>query len=168
MLSLKNKIKQGLKKADKIAVLAIGSELRADDAAGELTAIALKKTLKNKKFLPKVKFFFGKTAPENFTGEIKKFKPSHIIILDAADLNKKPGTSELVSYSKIGGTSFSTHRMPAKIMADYLINSLSCKVIVIGIQPKSLEFGKPVSRPVQSAINKLAPIIQKAIISAKR
>src|SRR5665647_2924663 len=139
MANLKTILKQKLKDAKRIVVLGIGSELRADDAAGLIVAEELKK-IKNLK----LKVFLGSTAPENFTGEIIKFKPTHILIVDSVDTDQKPGFILLINPDEVGGVSFSTHMLPVKMMVDYLLASLECEIIIIGIQPKILLFGETI------------------------
>ena len=70
MSGLKTSLKNRLEGAAKIAVLGIGSLLRADDAAGMLVAEEVEKRCGKTKGKPEVKVFFGETAPENLTGEI--------------------------------------------------------------------------------------------------
>lgn len=91
------------------------------------------------------KAFCGGSAPESMTGEIRKFNPSHLLIIDAANLNQKPGTIELVNTDNIEGVSFSTHRLPTRIFMDYLVKSIGCEVLILGIQPKSMNFGEELS-----------------------
>ena len=57
----------------KICVLGIGSEFKADDAAGVIIAQQLQTKLEDKKcvFGSSVLCIDGSTAPENFTGDIK-------------------------------------------------------------------------------------------------
>lgn len=153
MKNLKKLLKYKFKDAKRIAILGIGSELRGDDAAGILAAKQIRCFLVRN---PKVRIFIGATAPENLTCEIKKYKPTHLIIIDSAELHKKPGTIALLDPNKIGGVTFSTHNLPVKVMADYLIKSIDCKIIIIGIQPKSLEFGSSVSKEVMHSIKILS------------
>ena len=141
MPSLEKFLKNRTKEASRIALLAIGSEFRGDDAAGLLVAENLKKLLKapSRKF----KIFIGATAPENLTGDIKRFNPSHILLVDSVDFNDKPGSILVLSPRDIGdGVSFSTHKMPAKVLMQYFSNSFVCDPILIGIQPVSIDFGK--------------------------
>jgi hydrogenase 3 maturation protease len=150
--------------AKKIAVLGIGSDLRADDVAGMLAASSLKDRLSKRKSSVPVKIFFGETAPENLTGEIKKFKPSHLVMIDTIDAGKRAGSIYLFKSEDVGlGASFSTHKMPAKILIDYLVNSCGCQATVIGIQPKTVDFGKAVSESVKKASEKVAAILAETI-----
>lgn len=158
MANLKTILKQKLKDAKKIAVLGIGSELRADDAAGLIVAEELKK-IKNLK----LKVFLGSTAPENFTGEIIKFKPTHILIVDSVDTDQKPGFILLINPEEVGGVSFSTHMLPVKMMVDYLIASLKCEIIIIGIQPKVLLFGETISKEVKKSTKQVSGVIKQIL-----
>lgn len=139
--------------------------MRADDAAGILAATQLKKALAGRKAGRAVKIFLGETAPENLTGEIKRYKPSHLVIIDTADLRKRPGTIFVFTPQDVGGgVSFSTHKMPARILVDYLVRSLGCEVAIIGIQPKSVDFGNNISRAVKSSAKKAAAALAGAIV----
>lgn len=164
MRTLKRALKNRLSDAGRIAILGIGSDLRADDASGMLAAASLKNIFAKRKKHPPVKIFFGATAPENLTGEIKRFRPSHLVIIDTIDAGNKAGSIYLFRPEDAGsGTSFSTHKMPAKILIDYLVNSCGCQATVIGIQPKTVEFGKAVSKSVSVSAEKVAGILAGAI-----
>lgn len=156
MENLSQALEKLLQKPSRIAILGIGSELRGDDIAGMLVAQELEKFSKESK--PKIPFkvFLGGTAPENLTGEIKKYDPSHVIIIDTADMGEKPGFIGVLNPEdeKFCG-SFSTHRMPCKVLIDYLKKSIGCKVIMIGIQAKCVDFGKEPSEEVKAAVKKL-------------
>lgn len=154
--TLKARLIKELKGLQRLAVLAVGSELRADDAAGLLTAAHLRSLLKKKSVGIKVKIFFGETAPENLTGEIKKFRPTHLVVLDAMTFDKKPGQIYLMDAKAIEGVSFSTHKIPVKITLDYLKIYFPCAMILLGIEPKSLAVLGEVTREVESASKKLA------------
>ena len=162
MPNLEKFLKDRLKNAKKIALLAIGSEFRADDAAGLLIAEDVKKTLK--KANSKFKIFIGATAPENLTGDIKRFNPSHILLVDSVDFKDKPGSIVVLSPRDIGdGVSFSTHKMPAKVLMQYFSKSFECDPILIGIQPLSIDFGKRPSKDVISAAKEVAAAIVKSV-----
>ncbi|MDD5730589.1 MAG: hydrogenase maturation peptidase HycI [Candidatus Omnitrophica bacterium] len=160
-LNLKKIIREKLKGAKRVALLGVGSELRGDDAAGILAAKQLKKAVKVKQV--KFKVFLGETAPENFTGEIKKFNPTHLIIIDTADAGKKAGTLMLINPETVGGISFSTHVMPTKIMVDYLLSSIDCQIIILGVQPKNLAFGDPLSHEVEHAVEDITSALESCL-----
>ncbi|MDD5174679.1 MAG: hydrogenase maturation protease [Candidatus Omnitrophica bacterium] len=163
MQSLKRELKARLKGAKRVAVLGVGSELRGDDIAGILVLEALKKSKKIKPSI-RLKTFEGSTAPENLTGEIKVFKPTHLIIVDTADIGESPGSVLLLRADEVGrGISFSTHKIPPKILIDYFTHSLKCEIIIIGIQPKSIGFGRNMSKAVISSSGSVASSILEAL-----
>jgi hydrogenase 3 maturation protease len=162
--SLEKFLKDRLKSAGRIALLAIGSEFRGDDAAGLLVADSVKKLLKKKD--KRFKIFIGATAPENLTGDIKRFSPSHILLIDSVEFKEKPGSIVVLSPRDMGeGVSFSTHKMPAKVLIRYFMKSFKCDPVLIGIQPASMDFGKKPSKDVISSSRKVAGAIVKSINS---
>ena len=167
MPQIKLLLRNRLKGAHKVAVLGVGSPLRADDAAGLLIAQALKNQIKNKKKRNLLKVFLGETAPENLTGQIKKFKPTHLIIIDAVDFHLQAGSLRVVNISAQAGVSFSTHRVPVGILRDYLHKSIRCETILIGIQPKSTEFcgclSKGMLESTQAAGQEIGEVLKRFI-----
>ena len=162
-LNLKTILKENLSDAKGIAVLGVGSELKGDDRAGMLVVERLKKKYSGQDPVPPIKLFYGATAPENLTGEIIKFRPTHIIIIDSADVSAEPGTIEVIPPEQVGGISFSTHMMPLKILIDYICQSIKCKVMIIGIQPKTLEYNVPLSPSVRASVAQVASAIECAV-----
>lgn len=134
----------------KVAFLGVGSPLRADDSVGLYIVNKLASRL-TPHAGQELRFYLGESAPENFSGEIRNFGTTHLVVIDAADMSEAPGTMRIIEQDQIGGTSFSTHMMPLKMLTDYLVMATGCKVFVLGIQPQSLAFGQLISEPVQKA-----------------
>ena len=145
-----------------MAVLAVGSDLRADDAAGLLAAeqlVAMRRTGRQR-----MKVFFGQTAPENFTGEIRKYQPSHLVVLDAADSGRPGGTVTIADASAAGvAYIYCTHNLPLTVMLNYLAKSLDCQAFIIGIQPHIIEFGQPSTPAIQRAAKRVAKALHEAM-----
>lgn len=165
MEELKKQLIESFKAAERVALLCVGSELRGDDIAGILVARELNKSFRRSGRDRRFKIFVSGTAPENWTGEIKRFNPSHLVIIDSADMGEKPGTVKLISPDKISGFSFSTHRLPLKMTAEYLLHFLACRITIIGIQPKTLEFGKPPSKEVEKSSRAISSMLKKILCS---
>ena len=165
-----------LRQARSLAVVGIGSDLRGDDIAGILVLRNLRVALARPQSVsrriatagaarsrPKnIRLFNGGTAPENLTGEIVRFQPSHILLVDAADLGLKPGAAMLIEPEAVAVMSFSTHVLPLSILADYLKRALPCRIIILGIQPGQTSFGATPSREISQAARRLARIILNA------
>jgi hydrogenase 3 maturation protease len=145
----------------RLAVVGIGSSLRSDDCAGIIAAGRLSG------FQPKgrvvLEVFMGGSAPENLTGKIRDFRPTHILLVDAASFREKAGAIKIFNPGQSSGACFCTHQLPLKILADYLRQELSCAVWIIGIQPKSLAFGDKASREVRQAARAVAGALKQAL-----
>ena len=143
-------MKQFLKDHHKIVILGIGNELRGDDAIGSVLAQEMSKLFLEKE---SITIIDGKTVPENFTGTIKRETPSHIILLDAVEMNKTPGQIKLVKKDEIENYNISTHAMPLSFLIKYLESTSSAKIILLGIQPKEMDLTNEISSEVQTSAN---------------
>jgi hydrogenase 3 maturation protease len=152
-----------LKGAARVAILGVGSDLRGDDVAGLQVVQKLEKVIGDRDCSNRVRIFHGGTAPENFTGEIRRFEPSHLVVVDAAGMGKPPGTVAILETDQIEGVSFSTHQMPLKVMIKFLGQSWSFETFFIGIQPKDLSFGASVSAPVRVAIRQVVEALRDVL-----
>jgi hydrogenase 3 maturation protease len=148
--------------ATRIAVLGVGSELRADDVVGLLVARRIAEAFPGS---PSVLAIEGATAPENFTGQILRFAPSHLVVVDCADLGEAPGSARIFPPSEISGASSNTHTLPLKIIVDYLNSSHPCQTIVVGIAPRSLAFLGEVAPEVEAAAQRIAAELSAAVRS---
>ena len=143
-------LKADIQSGTKVVFLGVGSPLRADDSVGLYIVGEFKNRLPARPG-QEIRFFLGESAPENFSGEIRNFATTHLVIVDAADMGEKPGTMRIIEPEKIGGTSFSTHMLPLKMLTDYVVMTTGCRVTIIGIQPLDLEFGNPLTDVVKQA-----------------
>jgi hydrogenase maturation protease len=113
---------------------------------------------------PAVSVFLGETAPESLTGPIKEFRPTCLIILDAMNTNSEPGSIRIINPAQIDDSAgTSTHSMPFKVLTAYLGQSLKCEFLIVGIQPESLEFGRPPSKAVVKAAKSVASAIADSL-----
>ena len=147
-------------RALRVAIVGIGHELRGDDAAGVSVARSLQLAVGSiheltLRELPLLVIDAG-AAPENFTGQLRRFDPDLVLLIDAAQLNEAPGTIRWLDWQETSGLSASTHTLPPHVLAEYLVNELNCEVALIGIQPQGNEFDAPLSPPVQQAVADLA------------
>jgi hydrogenase 3 maturation protease len=150
-----------LLRAERVAVLGVGSELRGDDVAGVLVARKLQAWCA-RRGCHRLAAFVGTSAPENLTGEIARFRPDWVVMVDAAHLGREPGAVEIVTREKIGGLSFSTHMLPAPIVLDYLEKTTGCRSLVVGIQLEQTEVLADPSTSVVEAVGRLVRVFQRA------
>lgn len=136
-------------KNNRIAIVGIGNEMRGDDAVGMLVVHALEMHVINLKNLLILK---GGYAPENAAGELRKFSPALVLLIDAADMGGEAGSIAFIPMERIDGISASTHSLPLSMLARYLTLELNCEVALLGIQPGSVEMGEAVSAEVNQAV----------------
>lgn len=139
-------------------ILGIGNEMRGDDGLGSVLAQELSK-LKGKN----ITIFDGKTVPENFTGAIKRENPSHIIILDAVEMDELPGHVKLVFKEEIANYSISTHALPLSILIKYLETTTSAQIMLIGIQPKEMDLIDKISPEIRKSLNKVLKLLEYSL-----
>jgi hydrogenase 3 maturation protease len=152
--ALRRTLPPSRQEAGTVVVLGVGSELRADDAAGLRVAERVSRMA-----LPGVHGLAGGSAPENFTGEIRRLAPARLLIVDAADMGDPPGSVRLIEPVEVEGISFSTHTFPLNVFAEYIARETGCDLAFIGIQPLSLEFDGALSPVVARAIEETAEAI---------
>lgn len=124
-------------KESRLAIVGIGAELNGDDAVGVITAQMLKTALKTGQ---NVQVFEGGRLPENIISPLRRFLPELVIFIDAADFGGVPGEIRLIEPGQISGADFSTHSLPLSLMIEYLSREIGCDVMILGIQPKDVEF----------------------------
>jgi hydrogenase 3 maturation protease len=91
-------------------------------------------------------------APENTTGPIRRFAPDLVLLVDAAQMDAAPGTVRWLDWQDTSGVSASTHTLPPRLLAAYLIAELGCEVRLLGIQPGGSAIGDDVTSPVEAAV----------------
>jgi hydrogenase 3 maturation protease len=131
-------------------LLGVGNTLKGDDGVGPYIA--------NNFVCSDWHVIDCGTAPENFTGVVKHHFPSLVMIVDAAMMGKKPGDISLISHDRISEIGFSTHSLSLALMTEYLLQH-KIDVIIIGIEPLSMELGDEISEVVMSAAEELIKLI---------
>jgi hydrogenase 3 maturation protease len=152
-------LKNWLSKAQKVVVAGIGNPLRKDDFVG----VEIVRNLQNK-VSQSVYLIECETVPESFIEQITEFKPTHILIIDAALLNLKSGSSKLVEPGQmVEQTAISTHALPLRIFCEYLAKTTGAKIALLLIQPKDADFGEGLTAELKNAGVKLTNLLSKIL-----
>lgn len=170
---MSNVVKEDLKNwfadAKKIVLAGIGNPIRSDDYVG----LKIVENLRGK--VPEnVRLLECETVPENYMSDIEKFKPTHILLVDAAFLELKPGEASLVDAERMMDYStISTHALPLKIFCEHLKKTTEAKIGLLLIEPKNIEFGEGLSVEVQAEAEKLTKLlidllVQRPLFFSKR
>lgn len=135
----------------RVAIVGVGHELRGDDAAGLAVVRALEPLARDNLML-----VAGGPAPENVTGPLRRFNPSLILFVDAADIGAAPGTIRCLCWGDLDGVSASTHTLPLNVLARYLRATIGCEVALLGVQPAETGLDAPLSPAVAAAVEEMA------------
>lgn len=110
-------------------IMCIGNREGGDDAVGPYIADKLKDS--------DIKVIDSDTAPENYTGVVRRYNPKNLVIVDAADMELKPGEIRIIPKEKVGVMHISTHGIPVSVLINYLEKYVK-NIIFIGIQPEKM------------------------------
>ncbi len=138
-------------------ILGIGNDMRGDDGVGSVLAQELMKLFHERE---NIIVFDAKTVPENFTGAIRAKHPSHVILVDAVKMNKKPGDTQLITKEQIDNFNVSTHAMPLSFLIKYLESTCGAKLIILGIQPKNMNLVGEISMEIQESIDEILKLFK--------
>ncbi|HVN15835.1 MAG TPA: hydrogenase maturation peptidase HycI [Anaerolineales bacterium] len=136
-------------------VLTVGNSMMGDDAAGPLLAQTLLGSP-----VDGWDVLDGGSAPENCVHLIREMTPDQILIIDAADMDLTPGEIRFIDAEKLDDPFLmSTHILPLSYLSESL-REFSSKVDLIGIQPKVVAFGYPISPEVKAAVGRVHAWLQ--------
>lgn len=137
-----NQLYHILEDPDKMLVVGTGNALRKDDGIG----IYIGKQLKEQS---EYQVLIAENGLENHTGVINRLQPDKLLIIDALNLNRKPGSFELLPLSEIIDFTCNTHTISFTKLAEMIIVS---EIYILGIQPADLSIGTEITKKVlQSA-----------------
>lgn len=155
---LLNKLEAFFRDAERIVIIGMGNELRADDAIGLLVVRLLKPYSHHR-----LQVFEGHMTPEVFIAPACAAHPTHLLIVDAAELHKNPGTWLLLFPEEIEEGLFTTHAIPAIEVTAEIQRRCGAKVAFLGIQPKSRDISLSQSKECVRAAEEIAEIIRRSI-----
>jgi hydrogenase 3 maturation protease len=155
-----NDLTQWFSEANRIVIVGVGNPIRRDDNIGVEIVDGLEGKVPESVFLIK-----SETVPESFINPIVEFKPTHVLIIDAALLNLKPGSAKLVKSPKVSRAAISTHILPIQIFCEYLTKATGAKIAMLLIQPADTGFGEGLTRELNSAGGKLVKCLIETIRS---
>jgi hydrogenase 3 maturation protease len=131
-------------------LLTVGNGLMGDDGAGPLLAQLLAHTHLNGWVV-----LNGGSSPENVLHQIREHAPSHVVVIDSADMDLPPGSIRKVPQQNLENPLyFTTHTLPLTFLIESL-NEFVLQSTFIGIQPEIVAFGFPMSSSVSQAVKTL-------------
>jgi len=153
--SFEKKLREWFSGAERVVVAGIGNPIRMDDFVG----VKVVRDLQGK-VSEKVLLIECETVPESFIQQIVDFRPSHVLLIDAAVMGLEPGACRLVKPEHLKVfPAISTHMLPLRVFCDYLAKTLEAKIVLLLIEPKETDFGESLSREVEIAEKRIVDFL---------
>ena len=144
-----------------LAVVGVGDELSPHDRLGMLAAGRI-----GCLGLPGVEVFLAGTMPESVTAPVRRFRPAHILFIDAAVMGKPPGTLGIIDACDVHGDLLITHALPLPVVMEYLEKEVKAPVTLVGIQPDLGTSGERPTPDEEEGIGRLTELLEE-ILSGK-
>jgi hydrogenase 3 maturation protease len=150
-----NQLKNWSNNATRLVIAGIGNPIRSDDFIGTKIVKQLQNKLSNNVYLIECE-----TVPENYLLEIETFKPSHILLIDAAILNLTPGETRLILPEQLEEFStFTTHALPLQMFIICLKKFTNSKTALLLIQPKNIELGETITSELKKTADQIETML---------
>ncbi|MCF2137316.1 MAG: hydrogenase maturation peptidase HycI [Candidatus Thorarchaeota archaeon] len=141
----------------RIAILGIGNDLRHDDGLGPFVVTSLHLSH------PSLMIENVGSVPEAFARPIAEFGADRVILVDAADMRKPVGHTELITKDRIGGIAISTHHMPLSFLMLYLEQETGAKTVLLGVQPQNIDFGEGLTPEVDRVARNIISLLDRVL-----
>lgn len=129
-------------------LITLGNRLRSDDGVGPYLAERLSR-------VPGVRIENAGDRPERAIDYVHKYRPRHVVFLDAADFGGAPGTLRRIDRSEIVKRSLSTHRLPLSALIDWIEQESDAHCDCLGIQAATMQLGEELSSAVEKTAGEI-------------
>jgi len=159
MMNLFEELSKWLSDAERVSIVGVGNVMRGDDGFG----VEVVKRLKEIGVPPNVQLIEAGQVPESFLGVMRRFKPTHILFVDAAIQGLDPGELRLLDPRDELGIPVSTHKIPLRLMCEYVEETMGSKTLILAIQPKHVGMEVGLSDPVRKGVQEAADTLHRAL-----
>ena len=156
-MSFEAQLKDFLNDFEKLIILGVGNELKSDDGVGPFI---IKNLMAENIESDRLLLIDSGTVPENFTGKIRKENPSHVIIVDACLMGCRPGDIRIVDKDDFTNIGISTHSMSLSYFVKYLERDTDFKIIFVGIEPETMDWGENPTENVEKSAHEFIKILK--------
>jgi hydrogenase 3 maturation protease len=85
------------------------------------------------------------------------------LLVDAAEFEGAAGEVRLVSPENVAGITLSTHMISLSLLARIIQDRTTANVMILGVQPKVLEFGEGLSPELEKASTRISRVLLKVL-----
>ena len=153
--NVQKELKKWLSDARRVVLAGIGNPIRMDDFVGVKIVQDLQGKVSERVYLIECE-----TVPESFIQQIIDFKPSHVLLIDAAILGLEPGNARLINPDQLTVLpAFSTHMLPLRIFCDCLAKTTDAKIALLLIEPKATDFGEGLTPEIEASAQEIVRVL---------
>ncbi len=138
------------------ALLGIGNRLAQDDGVGPWVAQRMSTLGWD--------VYQAGATPENIVGKLAQSAPDMLVVVDAAELGLPPGSFRRLSWDATPCMLSSTHGLPLTFLLS-LIRERVSELVMIGVQPQSIEPGEGLTARVSTAADELVELLSRGAIN---
>jgi len=155
--SFEKELTKWLSKAENVVIAGIGNSIRFDDFVGVKIVQDLQGKLSSK-----IHLIECETVPESFMDQIIELNPSHVLLIDAAVMQLKPGEIRLFDSEKVTNfPAISTHMLPLRVFCEYITKLTGAKIALLLVEPKNVDFGEGLTSEIEASAIRIANFLMK-------
>ena len=156
---LQKTLKKWLTNGERVVVAGIGNPIRSDDFVG----VKIVQDLQGK-VSDNVLLIECETVPESFIQEIVDFRPTHVLLIDAAILDLKPGKARMFNCEQLSDfPAISTHDLPLRIFCRYVSKMTGARIALLLMVPEKTDFGERLSTAVKAGADVIVRVLEKTL-----
>ena len=153
--NVQKELKKWLSDARRVVLAGIGNPIRMDDFVGVKIVQDLQGKVSERVYLIECE-----TVPESFIQQIIDFKPSHVLLIDAAILGLEPGKARLFNPDRLTMLpAFSTHMLPLRIFCDCLAKTTDARIALLLIEPEATDFGEGLTPEIEASAREIVRVL---------
>jgi len=141
--------------AQRVVLIGVGNPLRRDDNIGVEIAAELEEEDSRSVLVIK-----SETIPEEYIEKIVAFKPTHVLVIDAALFGLKPGSARFSESIEPPQAPVSTHFLPIQIFCQSLVDLAGAKLAMLLIEPQDTSFGEGLTRELEYAKKRFVRLLK--------
>lgn len=139
-----------LEQTRRLLFIGVGNVLKSDDGVG----VFISRQIVERSGILSLTV---EVSIENYIGKINSREPEEIVIIDCMELGSSPGTYRLMELKNVEDITFNTHNISLDKLGDFF----HYPTYVLGVQPRSVEFGDELSPPVMDSAKRIVNMINQ-------
>ena len=149
--NVERELREWFRGAGRVVVVGVGNPIRMDDFVG----VKIVRDLRGKVDADRVMLIEAETIPEDHMQEIIDYKPTHVLIIDAAKQGLRAGEARLVKPEQLTDfPAISTHMLPLRLFCKCVAETAD-KVALLLIEPMQTDFAERLTIEIKKSARQI-------------